>query len=166
MWYLRPVSNAQADFFHFIPSQITIAKKGADPQLKTLGVPTHDEDLRVRQVQAELESQKKEEVERAMKVDRDRIELLENLRQKQEREKIERQEPKSRSLSSLGPQEDVVRFRTFTQLSQRFRCWGCSFYREFASLDNLEFLNIVALFIYLIYVLVLSDNGFCLVEEK
>ena len=101
-------------FIASLHSQITIAKKGADPQLKTLEVPTHDEDLRVRQMRAELESQKKEEVERAMKVDRDRIELLENLRQKQERDKIERQEPKGRSLSFLGAQEDAVRFRPFT----------------------------------------------------
>ena len=71
-----------------------------------MGVPTHCEDERTRQAQAESERQKAEHVERMKKVDRDRLELLKNLRQMQEKGiTIERQE--SRATSTLGPHNEV-----------------------------------------------------------
>ena len=87
--------------------QIAIKKKGADPDLKTLGVPTHCEDERTRQKPAEKERQKAERTERMDTVVKDRMELrdYENLRSKHNKDlEIGR-------TSTLGSTNDAVRFR-------------------------------------------------------
>ena len=92
--------------------QIAIKKKGADPDLKTLGVPTHCEDERTRQKQAEKERQMAERTEGLETVEKDRMELrdCENLRPKQKKDlEIGRTELKGTSTS--GSTNDAVRFR-------------------------------------------------------
>ena len=92
--------------------QIAIKKKGADPDLKTLGVPTHCEDERTRQKQAEKERQMAERTEGLETVEKDRMELrdYENLRPKQKKDlEIGRTELKGTSTS--GSTNDAVRFR-------------------------------------------------------
>ena len=87
--------------------QIAIKKKGADPDLKTLGVPTHCEDERTRQKQAER--QKAERTERMETIEKDRMGLR-DLRSKQKKD-LEIGRNELEGTSTLGSTNDAVRFR-------------------------------------------------------